>query len=1195
MSPGLRPVEERIPEDESIPGQHDEEAEHQDSGERSSEEAEEDNQAEGRCAERDLGEFSRRGRGRSGSEEDEPREAAGDREGEAEEPDRCVREEAAEESTAAEAEDAEAGGAEEEDEDTHAEGPEERGTEEEQDEDDQEESEVELAIDEEGGDSWWVDRTRGFLWVHHNVARVTLPVPDGPNFPFHGHQFRSERYTYCHSVVPGEEGFSTVGEDDWRMNGLIPVWTGTTVFIFNGHNTPEGFPWDEDGQAPQHGPEPEPSPEGTQGEPEQEEDQTSPPSGGRGPSQETGGSAEDVRAGGSRWVDFDQEGLGSPVKEAAFEYVATIDKIKDQEPSTWRGVVQAGNTLLSFAGTVEKAAKALWIAREHLGRHNLQGVDDPSLDSTLHPDHLAYLRDVRQQGMPARYQGQRERVQTTPHPRAKSNLNQVYRQLMKDVALHRVLVIDADHPCLQHTVSSPFEAVPKMLPNRTLSTDVRVVHDQRRINAGTHKELHPPAIQPTHQQIVRRILWLKARYPGVDVVMAKKDVAGAFRLLWVDPKDVEIFGGEVPWNPSLMGSCTQEEKKKTDPKNLTMLYLVSSFGFSGSPGEWNMWGRATEEVHRAHCPSEARRDGAVHFDGKILVDDMVLVEPVLGLRPWVSSEVYEGAVTKLLGEKAVNAIKDAEEGTFGPTQIVWGLSIDAKQEKMSLPESRILKGAYLLNSALFNYGEKQLTLKDLQRFRGIATGWSVIVKGLKNELKAADLFLGGVDGGAPIRPSSSLSTKQKEELAWEDLWALFEDCRWLCARSETWSEKFGGDIRELLPAMERLAIPGQMKLAAVFVSSDATLDVLGAIDWTNGLMCREELEVLKPWIKQVLESEGIAEDSKLAIHVGEMLSFVAFACKVGPHWVGKVVIYGGDNKVVYNWINGRKSGVRAGRLLVRVLNLVEMRFRCQVLGGWWRTFHNEDADAITRLSREEVTKLAARKGWKEVDIKESIQEALRDTERFGPCFLSWADEADRDEKRRLHELRVFRAIHREPKALKELQIEEWTSGARGVKDFEYFRSNTASGPKIVCGTIGPDPKGEKVRKFWEHLDQTEYEVSVLEGPREVKWEEFQSQALKRGFSVAHVEYLTSELGEELVRRRRAYFAFRGQQKAEDIERSLAKTVTPPSIGAKLKHATEDQFWPYHYYEPAVNAQADPMLPLVGAHVWMLEEGTRHSV
>ena len=128
---------------------------------------------------------------------------------------------------------------------------------------------------------------------------------------------------------------------------------------------------------------------------------------------------------------------------------------------------------------------------------------------------------------------------------------------------------------------------------------------------------------------------------------------------------------------------------------------------------------------------------------------------------------------------------------------MWGVQINASTEKMSLPETRVLKGAYLLAEPQFNYGERSLTLKDVQRFRGIATGWATVVKGLRNELKAADRFLGGVDGGARISPSRC-STEAEEEMAWADLWDIFEDCRWLCSRSETWAEKFGGDIREAL-------------------------------------------------------------------------------------------------------------------------------------------------------------------------------------------------------------------------------------------------------------------------------------------------------------------------------------------------------------------------------------------------------------
>ena len=642
--------------------------------------------------------------------------------------------------------------------------------------------------------------------------------------------------------------------------------------------------------------------------------------------------------------------MSRALHEAAVAYIEEIDKIEDQEASTWRRVCKAGNALLEEGGSVQRAAEALWTVREELGRHNLQGVEDGDLEELLHPDHLAYMREIRREGMPARYVGERSRVRADPHPRARANLPQVFKQLMKDVAKHRILVVDSKHPNLKHTAASPFEAVPKMLPNRALSAEVRLVHDQRSINGGTSKELHPPALQPTHQQVVRRILFWKGRYPKVPIVLAKKDVAGAFRLLWLDPKDVELFAGEVPWKVDAMGSG-EEKTEQGDPDSLTMLFLVSSFGFSGSPGEWNIWGRATEEVHRCYKPAKGRRDGALHFDGKILVDDMVLVESCVGLRPWVSSEVYEAAVVKLLGPGAINAAKDAEEGYFAAEQTVWGVTINAQTGRMSLPEARILKGAYLLAEPAFNYGEYNITLKELQRFRGIVNGWTTIVIGLKNELKAADRFLGGIEGGAKVSPSGCKG-QQEEDLAWEDMWILFEECRWLCSRSETWAVKFGGDIKEALPALERLSIPGELKVAAVFVSSDATPKMIAAVDWTNGFACREKVEELKPWISRVLDDDNVAGEGGLAIHLGEMLSFVAFACRVGASWSGRVVIYGGDNKVVYHWIANRKSGVRAGRLLIRVVNLVEMRFRCQIVGGWWRTYHNEDADALTRMRRQ---------------------------------------------------------------------------------------------------------------------------------------------------------------------------------------------------------------------------------------------------
>ena len=113
--------------------------------------------------------------------------------------------------------------------------------------------------------------------------------------------------------------------------------------------------------------------------------------------------------------------------------------------------------------------------------------------------------------------------------------------------------------------------------------------------------------------------------------LAKRDIEGAFRILWLDPKDCELFAGELPWDPRALpqpegdaavacgnGETAREDRKrdgerrqsrlegsvevpgrrgppvpslakedKCEPtKGLVAIYLVLSFGFAGAPGEW---------------------------------------------------------------------------------------------------------------------------------------------------------------------------------------------------------------------------------------------------------------------------------------------------------------------------------------------------------------------------------------------------------------------------------------------------------------------------------------------------------------------------------------------------------------------------------------------------------------------------------
>ena len=661
----------------------------------------------------------------------------------------------------------------------------------------------------------------------------------------------------------------------------------------------------------------------------------------------------------------------------------------------------------------------------------------------------------------------------------------------------RVLVVNAAHECLDGVVSSPFDAVDKMLPDRSIAPDKRIVHDQRGINAMTDKELHSPAVQPKHVQVARMILWNKRNAPGLEVVMSKKDISGAFRLLWADPRDVELFAGDIPWVPESMVHEDSGENVGQDGEGegMTVIYLVSSFGFSGSPGEWTVWGRATEEFLRAHAPAVPRRDMSWAFDNKILVDDNTLVEPYVGLRPWVAAEVYERGVRTMLGDEALNAEKDLAEGPFRTYQCVWGLDMDTVTEEIHLPERRILKGANLLADPQFDYGNKDIAVRAIQRFQGITTGWTAIVNGLRNELKAADRFLClERDGGARARPKVSNEDDAEEvDRAWQDLWELFEATRWLCARPETWPSTFGGGMHELLPVRERLALPGEWQNGAVFVSSDATKLVIGAIGWTNGLVMRMKAGTAAKWVQQC------GDDDEVAIQVAEMLSFLAFACKVGEQWRGKVVLYGGDNQVVRAWIESRKSGTVVGRMLVRVLNMVEMRFRCVIIPAWWRTYHNVHADFLTRCTQEEFESLLAERKWTVIVVVSELAQAVKDSELFGPCLLAWGD-GDRCELMRLKEQRLRRQVPSWGRPCwSSLEVVELSGQERQVLDFILAaeaigcsaRRASWKGPvdgnEIVMASFPPDQHGKVACAAAGTAISGGARLVVFEGPRRVLW------------------------------------------------------------------------------------------------------------
>ena len=116
-------------------------------------------------------------------------------------------------------------------------------------------------------------------------------------------------------------------------------------------------------------------------------------------------------------------------------------------------------------------------------------------------------------------------------------------------------------------------------------------------------------------------------------------------------------------------------------ESITVMYLTMVFGWTGAPGEWAVWGRGVQDLHQSHAPPLPELHDVVAYASEVLVDDGVLVEPLLGVRPWLSAWAFDTWSRKLLGNAAINAAKLEAEGEFTFEKLIWGVLFQLQDEQ----------------------------------------------------------------------------------------------------------------------------------------------------------------------------------------------------------------------------------------------------------------------------------------------------------------------------------------------------------------------------------------------------------------------------------------------------------------------------------------------------------------------------------
>ena len=93
------------------------------------------------------------------------------------------------------------------------------------------------------------------------------------------------------------------------------------------------------------------------------------------------------------------------------------------------------------------------------------------------------------------------------------------------------------------------------------------------------------------------------------------------------------------------------------------------------------------------------------------MDDAVILEPSVGLRPWLNAACLEESMRAIGGKEAINDDKNDGDGVLRPQQLIWGINMDFNKKTVSLPEQKCMKAQHLLALPELRYGSRQIPKK----------------------------------------------------------------------------------------------------------------------------------------------------------------------------------------------------------------------------------------------------------------------------------------------------------------------------------------------------------------------------------------------------------------------------------------------------------------------------------------------------
>ena len=597
-------------------------------------------------------------------------------------------------------------------------------------------------------------------------------------------------------------------------------------------------------------------------------------------------------------------------------------------PEQVERVAYVGTKLVQVSGGYVKAGMQIQELRMrslHVSRTTIEQY------SYLYPAIADQVMEIFTNGVNPWMRGQKPPTceeDTLPHQRSMTNI--ILKTLWGDVNEGLLFICHKSSVPEQEMIFPTCTGTAtKRNPDRTISEKLRIIADLRRVNLALRKEELFPVMTPTIQQIATRIIQLKRRFPDTEILLNKRDIAKAFKL--------------IPANPHLVKCLRHVFKAETSATTSGILGCPLSLpiGWVASPSFFGLVAEVIQEIHYACGPEDDSWNLNAAYRTFLYVDDCMLVEPSIGTRPQDSVEAWDRICELILTEKSLSKEKADIEGRWSVEHTILGFVVNTKEGTIAVPEEKVLGARAMISPDVFTPGNSRIALRDVQILRGLCQHWLVSNWFWKVTLQTIDVLLAHAD------ENSSYATCIDADV-WAAFWTLLEVMRVAAAEENRWKLLFSGALDRLLPIEKRFSGP-RVETSSLWLTSDATLQKGGAVNWKNKQYLDVTIEeAAKPFIGD-REYTPIIAEAELAV---ECLGFATWT-PVGQERF--VTFLGGDNANAFSWIHNGKAKVGLGRDILAGFQLYVAIYALEPAPFYMRTHHNITADFITRVPHSAIT------------------------------------------------------------------------------------------------------------------------------------------------------------------------------------------------------------------------------------------------